>query len=61
MRYVPGEIVRTPAARVWELLVDVEGWPACTESMRGIKRLEDGPSVVGSRSWVTQPKGRPVV
>jgi uncharacterized protein YndB with AHSA1/START domain len=61
MRYVRSEIVHAPAARVWELLVDVEGWPAWTESMREIKRLEDGPLVVGSRSRVTQPKGRPMV
>jgi hypothetical protein len=43
------------------LLVDVEGWPAWTESMREIKRREDGPLVVGSRSRVTQPKGQPMV
>jgi uncharacterized protein YndB with AHSA1/START domain len=61
MRYVREEIVDAPAARVWQLLVDVEGWPAWTESMREIKRLEDGPLVVGSRSRVTQPKGRPMV
>ncbi len=61
MRYVHQEVVHAPAARVWELLVDVEGWPAWTESMREIKRLDDGSLVVGSRSRATQPKGRPMV
>ena len=61
MRYVHSEIVHAPLERVWELLVDVEGWPGWTESMREVKRLEDGPLVVGSRSRVTQPKGRPLV
>ena len=61
MRYAISETVQAPAARVWELLVDVEGWPAWTESMREIKRLDDGPLAAGSRSRVTQPKRRPMV
>jgi uncharacterized membrane protein len=61
MRYVREEIVHAPAERVWQLLVDIERWPTWTESMREIKRLEDGPLVVGSRSRVIQPKGRPTV
>ncbi|ORB85647.1 polyketide cyclase [Mycobacterium kansasii] len=61
MRYVREEVVHAPAARVWGLLVDVEGWPAWTKSMRQIKRLEEGPLTVGSRSRVAQPKGRPMV
>lgn len=61
MRYVREETVRAPAERVWELLVDVEGWPTWTKSMRRITRLADGPLAVGSRSRVTQPKGRPMI
>jgi uncharacterized protein YndB with AHSA1/START domain len=61
MRFAISETVQAPAARVWELLVDVEGWPAWTESMREIKRLDDGPLAAGSRSRVTQPKRRPMV
>jgi uncharacterized membrane protein len=61
MRFVREETVHGPAERVWQLLVDVEGWPAWTESMREITRLDDGPLAVGSRSRVVQPKGRPMV
>jgi uncharacterized membrane protein len=61
MRYVREEVVHAPAERVWQLLADVEGWPAWTDSMREIKRLDDGPLAVGSRSRVRQPKGRPMV
>jgi uncharacterized membrane protein len=60
MRYVREETIHAPAERVWQLLIDVEGWPAWSESMREIKRLDDGPFAVGSRSRVTQPKGRPM-
>lgn len=61
MRYVREESVHASADRVWQLLVDVERWPTWTESMREIKRLDDGPLTVGGRSRVTQPKGRPMV
>lgn len=61
MRYVREETVHAPAERVWELLVDVAGWPNWTQSMREITRLDDGPLAVGSRARVTQPKGRPTV
>lgn len=61
MRYVREESVNAPAERVWQLLVDVEGWPNWTESMREIKRLDDGPLAVGSQARVTQPAGRPLV
>ena len=27
MRYVHEETVHAPAERVWQLLIDVEGWP----------------------------------
>jgi uncharacterized protein YndB with AHSA1/START domain len=57
MRFVREEIVHAPAERVWRLLVDVEGWPAWTDSMREIKRLEDRPLAVGSRSRVTIRRG----
>ncbi len=61
MRYVREDVVHAAPERVWQLLVDVENWPAWTKSMRDIKRLDPGPLAVGSRSQVSQPKGRPTV
>ncbi len=61
MRYVRDEVVHAAAERVWQLLVNVQNWPAWTKSMREVKRLEPGPLAVGSRTRVTQPRGRPMV
>jgi uncharacterized membrane protein len=61
MRYVREETVHAPADRVWQLLVDVQGWPAWTKSMRQINRLDDGPLAIGSQARVVQPKSRPMV
>ena len=61
MRYLREETVHAPPERVWRLMVDVESWPAWTQTMREIKRLQPGPLAVGSQSKVVQPKGPPLV
>lgn len=61
MDYIRAEDVAAPLERIWQLLIDVEGWPRWTESMRRITRLDQGPLQVGSRSRVVQPRGRPMV
>lgn len=50
--------VAAPAEVLWDLLVDVEGWPGWTRSVVTAKRLDDGPFEVGSRARVQQPRGR---
>ncbi|MFJ1584616.1 SRPBCC family protein [Streptomyces sp. NPDC088197] len=63
--------VNAPVARVWEVLVAVEDWPALTASMTSVRPLDaDGASrsgsadhvvAVGRRFAVEQPKLRKAV
>lgn len=42
--------------RVWDVLTDVEHWSDWTESVRWVRRLEDGPLRTGSTAKISQPK-----
>jgi carbon monoxide dehydrogenase subunit G len=48
-------VAATPA-RVWELVSDVEGWPALIPTVDAVERLDDGPIAVGSRTRLRQPR-----
>jgi len=53
--------IDAPVARVWDLTVDVEAWPALSPTFREIRRLDSGPLGPGSRARVTQPGQLPRV
>ncbi|RKN49110.1 SRPBCC family protein [Micromonospora endolithica] len=59
MRFEADTEVDADPARVWAVLVDVEGWPDWTPSVRRVHRPEPGPLTVGATALVEQPKLRP--
>jgi len=48
--------ISAPPERVWEILVDVEAWPARIPTVDRVERLDDGPLAVGAKTRLAQPK-----
>jgi len=53
--------ISAPQDRVWHVMSDVARWHEWTPSVTSIKRLDDGPFVVGSRAVIRQPKFPPAL
>ena len=53
--------INAPADRVYEVMSDTERWHEWTPSVTGIRRLDSGPFVVGSRALIRQPKFPPAL
>jgi uncharacterized membrane protein len=56
MRYERTTVVGAEPGRVWEMLTDVERWPARIKVYQSVERLDDGPLQVGARTKVKQDK-----
>src|SRR6478609_5372432 len=48
--------ISAPPQRVWEILADVEEWPARIPTVDRVERLDDGPLAMGARTRLAQPK-----
>lgn len=53
--------IAAPAATLWDLETDIEGWPIVLPTVTSAKRLDDGPLRVGSSARLEQPGLRPAV
>jgi hypothetical protein len=53
--------INTPAARVFEVMLDTDRWHEWTPSVTSITRLDEGPFALGSRAVIRQPKFPPAL
>ncbi len=53
--------IAAPAAAVWDLETDIEGWPSVLSTVTNATRLDAGPLRVGSSARIEQPGLRPAV
>ena len=53
--------IQASSERVWEVLSNIECWPAWTLTVTSIQRVDRGPLAVGSQAHIRQPKLPPAV
>jgi len=56
MEYHVTATAGAPPAQVYRLFIDIERWPELTQSVRSVRRLDDGPIRVGSEAVLKQPR-----
>lgn len=56
MRYETTVSINADTDVVWRAMSTVERWPEWTPTVVGVRRLDDGPLRIGSRTEVRQPR-----
>lgn len=59
MRLEAGTEIDAAAARVWQIVQDVERWPVVLDTITSVTPLSPGPLATGSRYRIVQPRLRP--
>jgi uncharacterized membrane protein len=54
-------LIAAPADRIWSVLADIPDWPRWTPTVRRVEALQAGPTGVGSRFRLHQPKLLPAL
>jgi uncharacterized membrane protein len=47
--------IEAPEQAVWAALIDVQGWPQWTDSMRDVRWIDDDGMRIGARARISQP------
>jgi len=55
MKFENTIFIAAPRSVVWDVTIDVEGWPQWAPTFSSVKRLDDGPFDVGSSALIKQP------
>lgn len=48
--------IAAPAARVWQVMTDVDRWPDWTASVSRVERVDNTPLTIGSKVRISQPR-----
>ena len=56
MRIEASTEIDAPAARVWEVVTDVDRWPEIVDTVTSVEPLTPGPLATGSRYRIVQPR-----
>jgi uncharacterized membrane protein len=55
MQWTRSDLIQAPVEQVWNLTIDIDGWPDILPTVNKVTRVDSGPLRPGSRAIVEQP------